>query len=351
MSLPCGYYNVNYRQDMAIVRTRPHWMILVLGLVALLALPLFASGRILSIMNLIGITVILVHGLNILTGYCGQISLGHAAFMMVGAYISALLTVYLKISFWLALPIAGLGTGIIGLIFGAPSLRVKGFYLAMATLAAQFIIPWVIVNVRPDITGGSQSFRVPAPTLGGIVLNTQADMFYIIIPIACLMTFFAKNLARTRMGRAFVAIRDNDLAAEVMGINVFRYKLFAFFISAVFAGISGSLWAHWMRVVAYTHFELQHSIWFLGMVIVGGMGYTTGPVMGAAFIRILDEFSAILSPIVADMFPAIAGQVSAALTPIVFGLVVLLFIVFEPRGLAHRWEIFKATYRIWPFSY
>ena len=221
----------------------------------------------------------------------------------------------------------------------------------MATLAAQFIIPWIIVNVRPDITGGVHSFRVPAPTLGDWTFNTQQEQFYLIVPIACLMTFFAKSLARTSLGRAFVAIRDNDLAAEVTGINIFRYKLFAFFICAFYAGVAGALWAYWMRVVSPMHFELTHSIWFLGMVIVGGMGSTAGAIMGTVLIKCLDDFVPSLAPAIAKIIPALSGQILAALTPILFGLVVLLFIVFEPRGLHHRWEIIKSSYRIWPYSY
>ncbi|MEW6033717.1 MAG: branched-chain amino acid ABC transporter permease [Chloroflexota bacterium] len=337
---------------MAIVRTRTQWIILVGGLVLLFALPTFAGPRVITLGNLIGISVISVLGLNILTGYCGQISLGQAAFMAVGAYTQAMLTVHLKWPFWAALPVSGVVAAIVGLVFGTPSLRVKGFYLAMATLAAQFVVPWMIVNVKPDITGGIHSFRVPAPALGGgLVLNTQTEMFYVIIPIAVIMTFFAKNIVRTRVGRAFVAIRDNDLAAEVMGVNVFRYKLLAFAICSFYAGIAGALWAHWMRNIAPTHFHLVDSIWYLGMLIVGGIGSTTGAVFGAVFIRTLDLSVSLLSPWVSSTFPAIGGQASAALSPLLFGLAILLFILFEPRGLYHRWEIFKAAYRLHPYSH
>jgi branched-chain amino acid transport system permease protein len=301
--------------------------------------------------NLIAVTLIAVLGLNILTGYTGLFNLGQAAFMGVGAFTSALLTKYLGFSFWLALPCAGLTTALVGAFFGLPSLRIKGFYLAMATLAAQFIIPWLFIHVRPDLTGGTDSLPVPVPTLGHIQFNSQARMFYIIVPITLIMLLFAKNIVRTGIGRAFIAIRDNDLAAEVMGINIFRYKLLSFAICTFYAGIAGSLWAHWMRAILYEHFLLMQSIWMVGMVIVGGMGYTTGAVFGTVFIRILDQLVVYIAPMVEAVFPYWTGSAAAAMGPFVFGLVIIVFIIFEPRGLAHRWEIFKVSYRLNPYSY
>ena len=166
------------------------------------------------------------------------------------------------------------------------------------------------------------------------------------------MVFLAKNLQRTRVGRAFIAIRDNDLAAEVMGINLFRYKLLAFFICSFYAGIAGSLWAYWMCAINVDHFTMGESIWYLGMVIIGGMGSIPGSVFGVCFIRILDIIVKILGPMIGQVVPAaLATSASAALGPFIFGLVMLLLLIFEPRGLAHRWELFKSSYRLWPFSY
>jgi len=240
----------------------------------------------------------------------------------------------------------------LGLIFGLPSLRLKGFYLAMATLAAQFIIPALIVNVFPEYTGGTSPLRVPSPKIGDFVFNTESTMAWIIIPMAVLMTVVAKNIARSSTGRAFVAVRDNDLAAGVTGINIFSYKLIAFFICAVFAGIAGSLWAHWVRVIGYEHFGIIDSIWFLAMVIVGGMGSTAGMVFGVVFLRSLDEFATRwLTGFIGGLFPAIRLTIGATIGPIVYGLVIMLFLIFEPRGLAHWWEMFKRSYRLRPFSY
>jgi branched-chain amino acid transport system permease protein len=347
---PCSTYDVAYIQDMAVCRTPAHWFFLIVGLIFLFTLPLYLPIRWVYMVNLIAITVIAVQGLNILTGYTGQINLGQAAFMAVGAYASALLCIHFGFSFWLALPCAGLIAGLVGLVFGLPSLRVKGFYLAITTLAAQFIITALIIHLRPDITMGVRALLVPPAELGSIVFKTQGQMFFIIVPIAIIMTYFAKNITRTGVGRAFIAIRDNDLAAEVMGINVFRYKLLSFFICAFYAGIAGSLWAHWIGAINYEHFTLMNSIWFLGMLVVGGLGSTAGAVFGSIFIRLLDDaVRTYLVPAVAAMGLGIVR--SSALAPFIFGLVIILFLVFEPRGLAHRWEIVKTAYRLRPFSY
>lgn len=347
MRQPCGSYSESYVQDMSVIRTRLQWGITITSVVFLLTLPIFFSELIVSYVIFISITVIAVLGLQILMGYCGQISLGQAAFVGVGAYSSAMFVTYLSFPFWVALPCAGISAGLIGLIFGLPSLRVKGFYLVMSTLAAQFIIPWLIVNVRPDITKGTSTFSVASPELGSMVFNTQVSMFYIIIPVMLLTILVAKNLSRTRFGRALIAIRDNDIAAEVMGVNVFKYKLIAFFICAFFAGIAGSLYAHWMRVISIDQFTIMHSVWYVAMLIVGGLGSISGAVMGVVFIRLLDIITTTLTPWIGRFYPAAMG----AAAPFLVGLVIILFLMYQPRGLVHRWMQFKVSYRLWPFSY
>lgn len=347
---PCGVFDQTYAQDMAIVRTRLQWVLTIGGLLLLFCLPLLLSGRIINLVNLIGISLIAVLGLNIVTGYCGQIHLGISAFMAVGAYTTAVLA-NMGVPFWITIPCGALLSGVVGIIFGLPSLRVKGFYLAMATLAAQIIIPTLISNPLAGLTGGAHSLRVPAPEFFGISLRSSQEIFYLIIPLAVLMTFFAKNLARTGVGRAFVAIRDNDLAAELMGISVYKYKLLAFFICSIFAGVAGALWAYWIRALNPEQFTLMDSIWYLGMVIVGGMGSTAGAVFGAIFIRILEEFTKIIGSGLAPVFPSLAVFLQGPVNPVVFGLVIMLFLILEPRGLAHRWQMFKASYRLRPFPY
>jgi branched-chain amino acid transport system permease protein len=347
MGLPSGTFQESYAQDMAIFRTKTQWVTLLAFLIFLFTCPLYFSDRVMTIMTIIGITIIAVHGLNILTGYCGQISLGHAGFMAVGAYTSGVLCAKLGWSFWAALPCAALAAGMVGLVFGLPSLRVKGFYLIMATIAAHFIIMWFILQFR-NVTGGADGLAVPRPEIFGFVLKSKASYFYLIMIIACLATFLAKNIVRTRAGRAFIAIKDNDLAAEVMGINLWTYKLLAFFIGCVFAGVAGSLLVHYIAFASVDQFPFMNSVWYLGMLIVGGMGSTAGAIFGAVSLKLLDELVTIVGPVLSAI---VAPQAAASLGLIMRGLVIIIFLIFEPRGLHHRWELIKAYYRLWPFSH
>jgi branched-chain amino acid transport system permease protein len=267
----------------------------------------------------------------------------------VGAYTSAVLTNRFEWPFLLAFLAAGLVSGFVGMIFGIPSVRVKGFYLAISTIAAQFIIIWVI-NHWTSVTGGFNGIVAPTVKLFGFELTRQSHYFFLIITVTVIVIFLAKNLARTRPGRAFVAIRDKDLAAEVMGINLFRYKLLAFFIGCFLAGIAGSLMAHWVGRISAESFTISDSILYIGILIIGGLGTTLGPIFGVIFIRLLDKGISLLSPTLEGAFNLPAGF-TTGIGPMVFGLAIILFLILEPRGLAHRWQLFKASYRLWPFSY
>jgi branched-chain amino acid transport system permease protein len=288
-----------------------------------------------------------VLGLQLVMGLCGQISFGQVAFMAVGAYTSGILTLDLGWPFWIAMPAAGLTAGVIGIIGGAPSLRIKGFYLALATIAVHFIITWLVMHL--EITGTTDGLHPPFPSIGDFVFDTDERLFYIIVPVMLLMTYFAKNLARSRVGRAFVAIRDNDLAAKVMGVNIFYYKLLAFFIACFYAGIAGSLSAHYYTAVNVEQFPLTEAVYLVGMLIVGGLGSITGVFFGVIFIRLLDELVIFGARPLAQLLPFLG--LAAALSVSAFGLILMLFLIFLPRGLAHRWEIFKASYRLYPFAY
>jgi branched-chain amino acid transport system permease protein len=347
VDLPSGTFNQSYAQDMAIFRTRTHWLLLLAFLAFLFTCPLYFGDRILTIMTIIGITVITVLGLSILTGYCNQISIGHAGFMAVGAYASGILCARLGWSFWASLPCAGLSAGMVGVLFGLPSLKIKGFYLIMATIAAQFIIIWFILQFR-NITGGGDGLAVPTPEIFGFPLKSKGSYFYLVMIIACLATFAAKNIVRTRAGRAFIAIRDNELAAEVMGVNPWAYKLLAFFIGCVYAGVAGSLLVHYVAFASVDQFPFMNSVWYLGMLIVGGMGSTFGAILGAVSLKLLDELVTVVGPMLST---AVAPQAAASLSLIMRGLIIIIFLIFEPRGLAHRWQMVKAYYRLWPFSH
>jgi len=228
--------------------------------------------------------------------------------------------------------------------------RVKGFYLAITTIAAQFIIIWVINHW--SITGGFGGMEVPYASIGGLTFKSETSQFYLIIAITALCILFAKNLSRSRIGRAFIAVRDNDLAAEVMGVNLFRYKLLAFFIGCFLAGIAGSLQAHWIGSISAEHFSLTESILYIGMIIIGGLGTTLGPILGVIFIRLIQQLLTVgLTPFLESTFSGLPAGFATGVTPMLFGLIIVLFLVLEPRGIAHRWKLFKSAYRLWPFSY
>lgn len=364
---PSGVFDTNYAQSISINRTLFDKIASNALFVVLLILPLLTRegpfdlniipvswvGTIIRI----SIFAIAAQGLNILLGYTGQISLGHAAFMSVGAYSSAIFVRELGFSFWLALPASALFTGFIGLLFGLPSLRVKGFYLAMATLAAQFIIPWMIRNPLSKITNGSLGMEVPVPTLFGRGLASETSFYYVIIPLTVLLFLAARNLTRSRVGRAFISVRDNDLAAELLGINVFSYKLQAFFISSMYAGIAGALMAFNNNTIRIDVFSLPVSINLLAMLVIGGAGFPLGPLFGVGFVtllleRIIPTISHQLRDVLPDLLPFIVPEnISSAMDPTLFGLALILFLILEPRGLAYRWEILKISWKIRPYSY
>lgn len=368
MDLPCGTRNYDYARDMAILRTKTHWAIFICFLSITFAAPLYLSSSWLGVTSLIGITIIATIGLNILVGYCGQLSIGHAGFMAVGAYTTAILTNKLGIPLLPSLICSGFTAGLIGIIFGIPSVKIKGFYLAITTIAAQFVIIWVI-NHWSTMTGGFTGINVPRdsilnsiqqimePIIGPFLLLTnkrytdEVNHFYVIIVITVICVFLGKNIVRGRVGRAFIAIRDNDLAAEVMGINLLYYKLLAFFIGCFFAGISGSLFAHWVGFMNTESFTMADSILLIGMIIIGGLGTTIGPIFGVILIRLLQQGILFISPILERAFPILPAGFTSGIAPMVFGLAIILFLILEPRGLAHRWMLFKSAYRLWPFSY
>ena len=348
--LPCGTFNTRPEEDLAVVRTKTQWFLIALGLVFFVTLGLFAPEDWVVWLILLGITAIAVLGLHILTGLCGQFSMGQAAFMAVGAYTATVFGSRYGFSPWATLPLAGIFAGLVGLLFGTPALRIKGFYLVMSTIAAQFIIIWVL-REWDAVTGGVFGMAVPAIKVGGEKLS-DVQFWWLTLGLLVVMIILAKNIQRTATGRRFVAVRDNDLAAEVMGVNLFHTKLVAFFIGCFFAGIAGWLWAHFYTHISPEQFTFKDSLWFLGMIIVGGMGSTTGAIFGATTLRLVDKTTTdYLAPVLKEAFPGIAVQIADALSLIVFALVVMFFILVEPRGLYHRFQRLRLYYQLHPFSY
>lgn len=349
-----GYYKTSYAADMALYPL-PITRIAVIGFAVLffVILPMLLSDYYLSIINLVAIAIVGALGLNILLGYTGQLSIGHAAFMSVGAYTAANLATRWDLPFYITLPAGGLMAALIGLVVGIPSLRVKGIYLAIATLAAQFIIEWII-NHTPAISGGVQaSIEVPPPEVFGYVLKEQGQLYYFLMVICVIAIVATMNLVRSRIGRAFIAIRDQDIAAEIIGISVFRYKLMSFAISSFYAGVCGVMYTYYLGIANYEQFQIITSIDYLAMVIIGGLGSILGTIFGAIFITMLPIVIRLLMESVGSLFidPSVLAQVIAQIRLIIFGGLIILFLVLEPEGLNRLWQNIRNYFRVWPFSY
>ncbi|MBV1927558.1 MAG: branched-chain amino acid ABC transporter permease [Rhodobacteraceae bacterium] len=348
---PSGVFSVSYRQDRKLVRTK--WQVLfLLGFLALLyLLPQYASPRIVAIGNIMLISAVVAVGLQICTGYAGQINLGQAAFMGVGAYTAGLLASKYQMSFLLTIPLAGLSAAGFGFLFGLTAARIKGFYLALTTIAAQFIFHFAVLNLPSSWMGGSNGVTVPAATLFGLKISSTSGLFYLNLIFATIMIAGAFGIVRSRFGRAFVAVRDDDVAAGIMGINVARTKATAFLIGAFYAGVGGALWAYMIRFVGVDQFTLFNSIFFIAMIIVGGMGSITGALIGVFIIRMIQEVIATVGPNIAEAVPFLGGDIVFASMNMFLGGVIAMFMILEPKGLMHRWNIIKSSYRIWPFPY
>ena len=347
---PSGTFDENYTQDTALVRTPFRWVMLILLFLLLFGIiPAWAGKYFLDVAINTGITLIAVLGLQILVGFTGQISLGHAAFMGVGAYSSAILSFHLGWPFWVTMPCAALFCALLGLLVALPALKIRGFYIAISTLAAHYIIMWLILH-GGKLTQGTSGLPADSITLGGWVLDTERKMYFLIMLFAVAAVFFTGNLMRTRHGRAFLSVRDNDLAAEFMGINVFRTKVQAFLLASVYAGVAGSLLAHYQGIITVEQFTLLDSIWMLGMLIIGGASIT-GAILGTIFLKVLAQVVMFMAPWIGGIYPAFAGSAVAGFMQVFFGAVILIFLIFEPRGLAHRWQMILSTFRLWPFPH
>jgi branched-chain amino acid transport system permease protein len=308
--------------------------------------------------NLILTAVVAVTGLNLLVGYTGQVSLGHAAFAMMGAFTVALM--YDRwpglrtnpYQLYLTLPAAGLSGLVAGTIFGVPSLRVKGLYLAIATLAAHPILTWIVEHLYPEITVRKASFSslpIPRPILAvpgwEHTIRTDTDRFYLYAAIAVLGIVVARNIVRTRVGRAFIAIRDNDIAAEASGISLYKYKLMAFAVSSFYAGVAGAMLAYFFRIATVESFQIGRSIEYLAMVIIGGMGSIPGPIFGALFIVVVPILirDHLIEPLSEHMRRL--RDYYDFIREMLFGLLIILFIIWEPEGLNKLWLRLKAAGR------
>jgi branched-chain amino acid transport system permease protein len=323
------------------------------GIVLLALVPLMLDQYLVTLLIFIGIYGIAALGLNVLVGFSGQISLGHSAFFGLGAFASAWLNNESGIPVLVAMPLAGLLTTAVGMFFGLPAARIKGLYLAIATLAAQFILE-DFFNRATWFTGGSSGTPAAAASFGGWSFDSDIKYFYLVLFWVLVSYVAVANLVRTRDGRAFVAVRDQYLAAEIMGINLTRYRLLAFGVSSFFAGLAGALFAHWLGFVSAEGFTILLSVQFLGMIIIGGLGSVMGTLMGVAFLVLLPEFmEAGVSWLDGTTWLG-SGEIRSGLPYIkemAVGAAIIVFLIFEPEGLAHRWKMIKAYWKLYPFSH
>jgi len=350
---PCGDFKTSYRSDQTIFPTIASRLFCLAGVVLLCAAPFLFSKYVLNLLIQIGYLGIAALGLNILVGFTGQISIGHSAFFGFGAFASAYFNNRFHIPVFFSIPLAGLAATAAGLIFGLPAARLKGLYLAIATLAAQYILQDFFARAN-WFSGGVAGTIAETFSIFGWQADGDERYFYVVLAYVVLMYVLAANLMRTRDGRALVAVRDHYLSAEMMGINLTKYRTMSFGISSFYAGIGGALYAHYLQYVSIEAFSILFSIQFLAMIIIGGLGSIMGTLMGTAFMVLLPEamngLAQMLSGSVIDKMLGLNEGVSF-LREMAIGATIVLFLIFEPDGLAHRWQQIKAYWKLYPFSY
>ena len=347
----CGNFKDSYAKDMAIFPIPlDRWGLGIMLVFAFIVIPYVASDYWLSsIMIPFYCFSLAALGLNFLTGYAGQLSLGHAAFMAVGAYSSLILYSRYGVPLIPSIFGGGLVSAIVGSVFGIPSLRIKGFYLAVSTLAAQFIIEWVLTHWKWVSGGVFGTIDVPDLKILGLVLNTPLRKYYLVLCIVLVMVIFGKNLVRGQLGRNWQAIRDMDVAAEIIGVSLFRYKLIAFAVSSFYAGVAGSLVTMaYYGAANIEEFHLALSFLLLGMIIIGGMGTVVGSFLGAGFITLLPIF---INQTMLVFLEQVPSDLRANSEAIVFGGLIVFFLIVEPYGMARLWQTIKNKMRLWPFPY
>jgi branched-chain amino acid transport system permease protein len=361
--LPCGDYHENYTQDHAWWQTKFIKVKMIsLFLVLFVVIPLLADSYWLSVWNQVGYTVLGALGVQLLIGYCGQITLGHAAFLAVGAYTSTLFVLEFPwpkfFTEWgLAYPtsiiVAAIVAGIWSVLFGLPSAKVKGFYLILTTMAAQFItVGFIITQYVAQIGGRGQAFSLPPGTIkiGPWVIDSDLKVYFLMLVLVILCVGIVVNLMRSRVGRAWIAIRDNDISAEVMGINIVKYKLLAFFVAGFIGGIAGAFWISNLAAISPEHFPWFWSLWLVGVILIGGVGSVHGAIFGSVFMVVVMESLQLAIIPLADTYPKLLMDF-LFIKEAAFGLAICGFLIFEPNGLAYRWWQVKNYFNLWPFSY
>lgn len=343
------YYSRDYGEEIQVFRTLSQKFWFSVLLLFVLCFPLMVDRYTCYIATLAVAAIIGSVGLNILTGYTGQISIGHGAFVAIGAYSYALILTKTSLPFWLAIPLAGGISGALGIVIGMPALRMRGLYLAMATVAFHLITNQVVMNWE-SLTGGYQGLDVPTAMLAGYPFKSELSIYYVALAFAIVLTFGAGNMSRSKIGRAFCAVRDRDLAAEAIGISLVKYKILGFFISSVYAGMAGALMGLCLGRISPYDFTLVVSIAYISMIIVGGSGSILGSILGAIVITLLPFGLSAVSDLIQPYYPLVTTKFGDAKT-LAYGLAIVIFLMWEPEGLAGRWRKVATYFRNWPFTY
>lgn len=343
-------FRESYQEDIRIFHTV--WVKFWLGifLLGVVTLPTWGDPYVVYMANVAGIAIVGALGLNILTGCTGQISLGHSAFLAIGAYTTAILATRSGMPFWVAIPASGLVAAGFGVLLGFPCLRLKGLYLAMATMSFGVVIEYAVTHWE-SLTMGVRGISVPAPALFGYSLGGEYRLFYVILCAVAALTAAAKNILRTRVGRAFVAIRDRDVAAGVIGVNLTRYKVMSFAISSFYGGVAGGLYAYSTGYLHPENFTLLLSIEYIAMIIVGGLGSVLGSIFGAVFLTLTPDVIREVATFTGSHVTFLQGRYNEEWNIAAFGLMIMLFLIFEPSGLNGIWIRIKNSFKNWPFTY
>ena len=361
--LPCGDYHQNYHEDQGWWQSKfiKGKMILLL-LIVFVGIPLFFDGYWISVATMVGYTAMGALGVQLLIGYAGLLTLGHAAFIAVGAYTSTMLVLQFPwpqfmVEWGLSYPVsviaAGVVAGLWSVLFGLPSVKVKGFYLILTTMAAQFItVDFILTQYVSQIGGRGQAFSLPPGTIkiGPWVIDNELSVYLVMAVLLTVMVIVLANLLRSKPGRAWVAIRDNDIAAEALGINIIWYKLLAFFVAGFMAGIAGAFWVCNTAALSPEHFPWFLSLWLVGVILIGGVGSIQGAIFGSVFMVVVMELLQLAVIPLSDYYPRILMDF-AYFKDMAFGLAICGFLIYEPNGLAYRWWQAKNYFNLLPFSY
>ena len=341
-----GYFRTSYNDDLALLDTRTQKVSCALFLLCLVALPFFAKPLLIDIANQVFLAAVGALALMLLTGFAGLVSLGHAGLLAAGAFTTGILFRELAAPIWVTLPASACTGAILGFVFGLPSLRLRGLYLAVSTLGLHFIVVYVGGEYETR-RGFSTGITLAPPQLFGFALADGRAWYFLLLAIAVAATLFSLNLLRSKTGRAWRALRANETVAEALGVHVSSYKLIAFVISSTMTSVAGCLFAYYHSFVSIEAFSLFLSIQYVAMVLIGGMGSVLGALLGAFFVTLLPyvvEWTTAVLPL-----PASITGLVFAINQAVFGIVMVLFLLFEPQGLVGLWRRVQNYFLLWPF--